>query len=45
MLKRVFTTAPVLKIPNNENPFKLSTDASDFATDTVSSQKVLATRL
>ena len=31
VLKKVFTTAPVLRIPNDKDPFKLSTDASDFA--------------
>jgi len=31
-LKKAFTTAPVLRIPNDEDLFKLSTDASDFAT-------------
>ena len=34
-LKKAFTMAPVLRIPNDENPFKLSTDASDFATGAV----------
>jgi len=45
MLKRVFTTAPVLKIPNNEDSFKLSIYTSDFATGVVLSQIVLATGL
>ena len=45
VLKKAFTTAPVLKIPNDEDPFKLSTDASDFATGTALSQKMLTTRL
>jgi Reverse transcriptase (RNA-dependent DNA polymerase). len=38
-LKKAFTTAPVLRIPNDEDPFKLSTDASDFATGAVLSQQ------
>ena len=45
MLKKAFTTAPVLKIPNDEDPFKLSTDASDFATSAVLSQKMPTTGL
>ena len=44
-LKKVFTTAPVLKIPNDEDPFKWSTDASDFATGAVLSQKMPTTGL
>ena len=44
-LKKAFTIAPVLKIPNNEDPFKLSTDASDFATGAVLSQKDMQTNL
>jgi len=44
-LKKAFTTAPVLKIPNDENPFKLSTDASDFAIGAVLSQKNMQTNL
>jgi len=27
--------APVLRIPNNKDPFKLFTDASDFATGAI----------
>jgi len=38
-LKKTFTTAPVLRIPNDEDLFKLSTDASDFTTGAVLSQK------
>jgi len=34
-LKKVFTMALVLRIPNNEDLFKLSTNASDFATGAV----------
>ena len=45
MLKKAFTTAPVLKIPNDKDPFKLSTNASDFATGAVLSQKMLTTGL
>jgi hypothetical protein len=37
-LKRAFTTAPILRIPNDVNPFRLETDASDFATGAVLSQ-------
>jgi len=44
-LKKAFTTAPVLRIPNDEDPFKLSTDASDFATEAVLSQKDMQTNL
>jgi len=39
MLKKAFTMAPVLRIPNDEDPFKLSTNASDFATGAVLLQK------
>ena len=45
MLKKAFTTAPVLRIPNDEDFFKLSTDASDFATGAVLSQKDIQTNL
>ena len=38
MLKKAFTTAPILRIPDDKNPFKLSTDMSDFATGAVLSQ-------
>jgi len=34
-LKKAFTMAPILRIPNDKDPFKLFTDASDFATGTV----------
>ena len=44
-LKKAFTTAPVLRIPNDKDPFKLSTDASDFATGAVLSQKDMQTNL
>ena len=44
-LKKAFTTAPVLRIPNDEDPFKLSTDTSDFATGAVLSQKDMQTNL
>ena len=43
--KRAFITAPVLKIPNDEDLFKLSTDVSNFATSAVLSQKILTTGL
>jgi len=39
VLKKTFTTAPVLRIPNDKDHFKLSTDANDFATRAVLSQK------
>ena len=45
MWKRAFITAPVLKIPNDEDLFKLSTDVSNFATSAVLSQKILTTGL
>jgi len=45
VLKKAFTMAPVLRIPNDEDPFKLSTDASDFATGAVLSQKDMQTNL
>lgn len=34
-LKRAFTTAPILKIPDDYNRFRLAADASDFATGAV----------
>lgn len=37
-LKKAFTTAPILRIPDDVNPFRLSTDASDFAIGSVLSQ-------
>jgi len=37
--------APVLRIPNDKDPFKLSTKASDFATGAVLSQKDMQTNL
>ena len=40
VLKKTFTMAPILRIPNDKDPFKLSTDASDFATGAVLSQKI-----
>jgi len=45
VLKKVFTTAPVLRIPNDKDPFKLSTDASNFVTEAVLSQKDMWTNL
>jgi len=45
MLKKAFTTAPILRIPNDKDLFKLSTDASNFATDIVLSQKDMQTNL
>ena len=44
-LKKAFTTASVLRIPNDEDPFKLSTNASDFATGAVLLQKDMQTNL
>ena len=38
-LKKAFITALILRIPNDKDPFKLSTDTSNFATDVVLSQK------
>ena len=38
MLKQAFTTASILRIPDDENPFRLSTDVSNFATSAVLSQ-------
>ena len=34
-LKEAFISAPILRIPDDVNPFRLETDASDYATDTV----------
>jgi len=45
VLKKAFTTAPVLRIPNDEDPFKLSTNASNFATEAVLLQKDMQTNL
>jgi len=45
VLKKAFTTALVLRIPNNEDPFKLSTNASDFTTGAVLLQKDMQTNL
>ena len=45
VLKKAFTTAPVLRIPNNKDPSKLSTDASNFATRAVLLQKDMQTNL
>jgi len=45
VLKKAFTIAPVLRIPNDKDPFKLSTDASDFATGAVLLQKDIQTNL
>jgi len=45
VLKKAFTTALVLRIPNDKDPFKLSTDASNFATGAVLSQKDMQTNL
>ena len=45
VLKKAFTTAPVLRIPNDKDPFKLSTNASDFATGAILLQKDMQTNL
>jgi len=45
MLKKAFTTAPILRIPNDKDLFKLSTNASNFATGIVLSQKDMQTNL
>ena len=37
-LKTAFTTAPILQLPNDHAPFRLETDASDFATGAVLEQ-------
>lgn len=37
-LKKAFTTAPILRIPNNVNSFRLSTNTSNFAFGAVLSQ-------
>ena len=44
-LKKAFTMAPILRIPNDKDLFKLSTYASDFATSVVLSQKDMQTNL
>jgi len=44
-LKKAFTMAPILRIPNDKDPFKLSTNASNFATGAVLSQKDMQTNL
>jgi hypothetical protein len=38
-LKTAFTTAPILQIPNDVEPYQLETDSSDFATSAVLEQK------
>ena len=44
-LKKAFTMASVLRIPNDKDPFKLSTNVNDFATGAVLSQKDMQTNL
>jgi len=39
VLKKTFATAPVLRVPNDEKSFELSTDTSKFATRAALSQK------
>ena len=38
-LKTVITTAPTLSIPTNDDPFRLETDASEYAVGAILSQK------
>jgi len=45
VLKNAFTMAPVLRIPNDKDLFKLSTNANDFATEAVLLQKDIQTNL
>jgi len=45
ILKKAFTTAPVLRVPNDKDSFKLSTNASNFVTGAVLSQKDMQTNL
>jgi len=45
VLKKAFTMAPVLRIPNDKDLFKLSTDASNFAIYAVLLQKDMQTNL
>jgi len=45
VLKKAFAMAPVLRIPNNKDFFKLSTDTSNFVTGAVLSQKDMQTNL
>lgn len=37
-LKKAFTSAPILRIPDQDSPFRIESDASDFATGSVLSQ-------
>ena len=39
VVKKTFTTVPVLRVPNDEKSFKLFIDTSKFATRAVLSQK------
>jgi len=45
VLKKAFIMAPVLRISNDEDSFKLSTDASSFAIEAVLLQKDMHTNL
>ena len=45
VLKKAFTMASVLRIPNDKDLFKLSTNVSDFVTGAVLSQKDMQTNL
>jgi len=44
-LKKAFTIALILRIPNDKDPSKLFTNASNFATGTILSQKDIQTNL
>ena len=45
MLKKTFTIALILRIPDDENKFRLSTNISDFTTSAVLSQLDLVDNL
>jgi len=45
MLKKIFTIASILRIPNDKNLFKSSTNANNFAIGAVLSQKNIQTNL
>jgi len=45
VLKKTFTTTLILRIPNDKDPFKLSTDANDFAIRLLLLQKDIQTNL
>ena len=37
-MKTAFTSAPILRIPNDTNPYRLETDSLDFATGAILEQ-------